>query len=417
MKYFYSLIILSFFGTSFLHAQSNFKPGYVVNAANDTLKGFVDYREWGANPETIFFKKDLSSKMQEYTPANANAFAVTGLEYYEKFVVQVSQSGPNEEARASEIDTTYIVDTVFLKPIIKGKYINLYKYTDKIKTRYYVLNNISHGVDELKYYSYFNGETSTMVDVTSYRRQLFRIVANQQAVSEKLTSVINRCKYNEDDLVRVFLAINDGGTQQAIYKNASGMRFFVGLGARNSKLTFNGVNPAFSDGTNKSSFSPVIAGGIDLLINKHTQRLLFRFELEAANNHFNFANILTGYSGEHVSLDLKQYVVSIMPQVIYNFYSAENLKIFAGAGFSVNIAAYNNYNYSTTTSFGLTSIRNKYPDFQHLYFNFPLRAGVLINKRIEVYGLYTSTSSMTDYASWSAGISGYQAGINYLFGK
>jgi hypothetical protein len=417
MKYFYTLILLSLFSISFLHAQSNFKPGYVVNIGNDTLKGFVDYREWGINPKSASFKKELNAKAQEYNIANAKAFAVTGLEYYEKFIVPVSKSDPNNETKATEIDSTYTIDTVFLKPAIKGKYISLYSYTDKIKTRFYVLNNVTQNISELKYYQYFNNETNSMIEVNSYRLQLLSIAATYQPGNSKTTQLINNGRYKQDDLVRIFQALNGGGSTQIIYKSAFGTRFFVGLGARNSKLTFKGDNPIFPEGTNKSSFSPVLAAGIDFLVNKNTQRLLLRLELEAAGNHFNFDNISAGNNGEHNSLDIKQYVISVMPQVIYNFYSEENLKIFASVGVSANVAAYNNYNYVTTSSTGLTSVKNKYPDFQHVYFNFPLKAGVLINKHFEVYGAYLVSSSATNYVSYSANIAGYQAGINYLFGK
>jgi hypothetical protein len=33
-------------------AQSNYKAGYVINLKGDTLKGFINYKEWNQNPST-----------------------------------------------------------------------------------------------------------------------------------------------------------------------------------------------------------------------------------------------------------------------------------------------------------------------------------------------------------------------------
>lgn len=106
-----------------------------------------------------------------------------------------------------------------------------------------------------------------------------------------------------------------------------------------------------------------------------------------------------------------------MPQVVYNFYSTDNLKLFIDLGFSANFSAYNNYDYVTTYSDNSTSVRNKFPEFEHFYFSLPLKAGVLLNKHFEIYGSYSLPSSTTNYSEFSAGLSAYQAGINYMFGK
>jgi len=57
MKYFYLFAFLISVSLSSL-AQSNYKPGYVVDLRNDTLKGFIDYKEWENNPKTFTFKSN-----------------------------------------------------------------------------------------------------------------------------------------------------------------------------------------------------------------------------------------------------------------------------------------------------------------------------------------------------------------------
>ena len=106
-----------------------------------------------------------------------------------------------------------------------------------------------------------------------------------------------------------------------------------------------------------------------------------------------------------------------MLQLVYSFYSTDNLKLFIDFGFSANFSAYNNYDYVTTYSDNSTSVRNKFPEFERVYFSLPLKAGVLLNKHFEFYGSYWLSSSTTNYSQFSAGLSAYQAGFNYMFGK
>ena len=37
-------------------AQANYKSGYVVTLKGDTLRGYINYKEWGRNPKDIDFK-------------------------------------------------------------------------------------------------------------------------------------------------------------------------------------------------------------------------------------------------------------------------------------------------------------------------------------------------------------------------
>jgi hypothetical protein len=45
MKFFYKVLLAVILLPAFSYAQSNYKPGYVVNLKGDTLRGFIDCRE------------------------------------------------------------------------------------------------------------------------------------------------------------------------------------------------------------------------------------------------------------------------------------------------------------------------------------------------------------------------------------
>jgi len=62
-------------------------------------------------------------------------------------------------------------------------------------------------------------------------------------------------------------------------------------------------------------------------------------------------------------------------------------------------------------------VQNNFPAFEKLWISLPLRAGVSINKKVELNFCYVPASPMTDYAEFSGSVTSYQFGINYLFGK
>ncbi|MDB5143582.1 MAG: hypothetical protein JWQ66_2295 [Mucilaginibacter sp.] len=419
MKYLFSLMALSLFTGSFLHAQGNYKPGYIINIHNDTLKGFIDYREWSKNPTTIKFKPNVNAQSENYTVNNANGFAINDLEYYKKFIVPVSKGNVAFDVLSHQLDTAYSIDTVFLKSLVNGKYVSLYSFTDKIKTRFYVLDNETRHIEELKYSLYFNEDVNSVVTLSDYRQQLLKLATTYQTTNDKLTSKIKSCQYIEGDLVRIFKAIN-GGTAQQITHSTLGSRFYAGLGARSSKLSFSGDNATFASSVSKASVSPVLSAGVDIFGNINTKKIFLRLNADFTSSHFKASNteVIEVINVHKAStLDFKQYLFSFSPQVIYNFYSADKLKIFIGGGIALNIAAYNDYNYITTTNGGDKAITNKYPEFQKFYIAMPVKAGVFIGKHIELYGTYTLPSAITQNALFSVSISSVQAGINYTFGR
>jgi hypothetical protein len=90
MKYFYKLLFAAFLMPVISIAQSNYKPGYVVTLKGDTLTGLIDYREWNNNPKNIRFKNSHDNVPVNYSTGDSHAFAVTGREYFERFVLPVS---------------------------------------------------------------------------------------------------------------------------------------------------------------------------------------------------------------------------------------------------------------------------------------------------------------------------------------
>src|SRR5579872_618234 len=114
--YLAALILLIPFVSS---AQSNYKPGYVVNLKGDTLRGFIDYQEWDANPEVITFRKASDGQSTKYGVNDISSFSVDKLEAFVRYSGRIS-TNPTDPGKVvtdaeSKQDTGYRAATVFLK--------------------------------------------------------------------------------------------------------------------------------------------------------------------------------------------------------------------------------------------------------------------------------------------------------------
>jgi len=114
------LLVLSY---GILHAQSNFRPGYIITNENDTIIGLVDYRTDQMNALTCSFKKTETSSVKTYLPGNIAGFRFT-------------EDGKFYVSRGIVINNTPV--KVFLEYLIKGM-MNLYFYSDvATKFDYYI---------------------------------------------------------------------------------------------------------------------------------------------------------------------------------------------------------------------------------------------------------------------------------------
>ena len=154
MTHFNKLVLLFLLLPFFVDAQSNYKPGYVVTSKGDTLHGLIDYRQWDNNPGTVVFKKEPGQGNPEiFIAKTANSFGVTGQEYFENHIAHVSQDPVDVANIESKLDTSYIVDTIFLKVLNKGRFVTLFSYKDNIKQRFYLLETGQTEPYELTYHT------------------------------------------------------------------------------------------------------------------------------------------------------------------------------------------------------------------------------------------------------------------------
>ncbi|HTI60520.1 hypothetical protein [Mucilaginibacter sp.] len=417
MKYLFCLTVLSFLIFQDAEAQHNYRPAYIVDLKSDTLKGFIDYKEWENNPKQISFKSNLNqSAPTQFSAANMVAFGINGAEYYHKFIVSKSKGQTNPNKLSIGIDTGKTTDTAFLKVVVAGKSVSLFSLTDDIKTRYYITSTEDRQAHELDYYIFYIAENNVKVQTLfTFRNQLKLVADHYNKDSAKLTEDIKYANYRERDLREVVDLINGESSQSFTPPGVFGARVFAGAGARFNKLNAGGGGAFFPNGTNQSVTSPVVSAGADFFLNKYTKKFVFRAEIEYSGSHFTIPSTVIDGGGTTASLDFKQYNVSVVPQVIYNVYSTDQFKVFLDGGIALNFSSYNKYAYQVNFNNVSTTSTPNYPALLHYWNMFRLGTGVVIGEKVQINASYGLSAPISSSHAYDVKISYYQFGVNYLF--
>src|SRR5437879_2810355 len=136
MKLLYILLLLTL--PAFLFAQSNYHEGYVLKNTGDTLKGYIDYREWAQNPKSIDFKITKGDDQPlKFTPANIKGFQITGMETYISYTGMISMDGTRFLDLSVGLDTTKQQSSIFLKQLATGDHATLFYNNDNKKDRFF----------------------------------------------------------------------------------------------------------------------------------------------------------------------------------------------------------------------------------------------------------------------------------------
>ncbi|HEY8999844.1 MAG TPA: hypothetical protein VIM89_00730 [Mucilaginibacter sp.] len=417
MKSIYLFLFVSLLFPSLSYSQSNYKAGYVVNSKGDTTKGYINYKEWDNSPKTVAFKKEIKQSEEENFSVNdITAFGVTGQLYYQRYIVTASQDPVEINNMNTYLDTSSRVDTVFLRLLNKGRYLTLYSLKDNLKSRYYILESGESEPYELLYHAYSDLNKDNVIQrVRRYRTQLQNILQKNNINSDHISAEIAQSDYSESDMTRVAQDINGKSSNEFTTPNLFGIRFFAGAGINYTQSKFTG-NIDFAKSPASSSTSPAINAGVDFLINKNIQKFYLRAGVSfSINGQYKFVTTDIGNTSGTSTLKFKQYNMSIAPQAVYNIYNEDKLKIFIDAGIAFNLASYGDYKTVTVYNSFPSLVLDKSPELSKAYWSFPLKAGIVLNKRIEIYGGFTPSAPISELVYVKNAVTTYQAGVNYLF--
>ncbi len=431
MKHFNLLLLITLF--PFLaFSQINFKPGYVINLKGDTLKGYIDYRGWDANPNSISFKANSTQKeVREYTVNDINYFNISDIESYQKFKAKISTDITNIDKLGYDKDTSFIDGTVFFKVLQKGKNLALYSYTDNIKTRYFFGENPDFNPIELTYRVYKAVSTTPInskeIDIegntaieNKYLKQLFSLAIKYNALDDGLTRILSDGTYKDYFLLDVFGKINQIKETKERHNLKTKVDFFAGLGVNIANTTTEeGSSYSIGGGKSFTSYLPMISGGINIIPNPSFGRVEIRLEVAVSKTKYDaeYKLLVSPYVNEKVYFD--QLDLAFMPQIIFNLYNAPTFKMFIGGGLGIIHRTFNNQYFGAAdpnlSDNGIGGAEPFYfnPNDTELFF----KAGIKISKKVAINLTYITQNAITKGGYLKLNNDAFNIGLLYFFGN
>ncbi|RYU86864.1 hypothetical protein EWM62_17075 [Mucilaginibacter terrigena] len=408
------LLGIAFLLSLSVSAQSNYKPALLISTTGDTTRGVINYRGWEANPEYIEFKSTLADEgAKKIKPADIAAFEVIGLAAYKSYTGPISIDNTSDNLSSSR-DTSFKIDVVFLKVLQKGKNITLYSYQDIIKTRYFIGAGHQLPTELIYRLHYANGQQSNTIAESTYKKQLSIVASNLNLLNDKLNMTIQRSEYSYQDILGVVSKINErlsAKEDNVIDANY----FYVGAGANISSFTTGGEYKK-AGGKPYNSIMPAFVAGLNVYANPNAQNVAFRVEFGIGANKYesNYKNQVSPYND--VVFHFTQLSFSITPQVVYNFYNKPDLKFYAAIGGQISINTYLNKAFRNKDGSEFRQFAGPTFNFYKASFNpIIIKTGFTINKKIDVFAMYTPPNNINVDPYFVISYSTLQAGVAYLF--
>jgi hypothetical protein len=411
MKLLYISLILCFF-SSVIYAQSNYHEGYVLKNNGDTVKGYINYHEWTQSPKVIDFKTAITDKKAiQFHPVDIKAFSITGMEAFVSYTGYISTNKTIFRDYPQQLDTSKVLDTIFLQQTATGKNVTLYYNSDEIKTRFFMAETNAEPV-ELKYYVYYNSYNQVTTSPV-YMGQLTLYTNKFAPGNSKLLYNMSRMEYDQRHLEAFTNSLNNVNGD-----NNVNSRFFVGAAVSSTSTRYNLYNGVTNYNKTTNSISPKINFGIDMFSNPNVQQLIFRAEVSLwyAMPRFNSPGTINNAPTTAV-YEFNQYNATITPQILLNVYNKDNFKFYIDGGWAFNFSSYSNNQTTVKNEDAATTAAytvQKPIDLEGFWSNFPIQVGIVLNKRIEIYAGYAFYSTYTKYLELSVANQTTNVGIKFL---
>ncbi|CAG5002232.1 hypothetical protein DYBT9275_02845 [Dyadobacter sp. CECT 9275] len=336
MNKFLSVFFLNLFATvSIVLAQENFQPGYMISYTGDTLKGFIDYRNWVINPDQIAFKKTPVSEASVHLVEEIKGFSVNN-ETYEKATVQHDINPTRTEDLTYSPVPKYEKRTFLLMVLYRGQK-SLYFLRDRDKrVSLYIKNEAGEFVLLVRYR--YRVEGGNVITSSMYKDQLGAYLNDCQAAARK----IKLLTYSEISVGKLFKEYYTRCSQleavSVTVPEKPGFEFGVTAGATVTTLKFRGDTDL-----DRLKFDPSLrpAAGIylNVTVPRNNRRLSIYNELILSNYSLASYSLTPVIGGAQTRTDrtIGMSYIKLTNLLRYQF-SAGKVKFFVNGGISNGLA-------------------------------------------------------------------------------
>lgn len=185
------------FQTSF--CQENYLPGFIITLQEDTVKGFIDYRNWDKNPKTISFKTGDRQEKHSYTPLELKEFTVNTERYVGAIVeTEISPSKVINMQTTSQLQLR--ADTAFLESVILGSKSLYYLKNEEGNENFYIDQDAK--IELLMYKKYYQLQDGSKVirENKKYMEQLSFYFKDCSSIRSKIANT----HYSRKSLEKLF---------------------------------------------------------------------------------------------------------------------------------------------------------------------------------------------------------------------
>jgi len=332
-----SLLALAIFFIPTSFCQKNYLPGYIISPDGDTVRGYIDYRNWERNPRFLFFKVNPDDAKSVYSPLNIRGFGVLD-ENYESAIIETEVTSDKTNDLGYDPGITISLDTGFLQAMVKGAK-SLYFFRNKLgKDQFYIRQDSAYHLLVYKKYLKDQDGKSVIAENRKYIGQLTLYLNDCPEIQKKLTTA----SYQQNSLEDLFLSYYScTGSSVQFHKKTEKVipAFGVIAGASLTSLTFHSADEDYYAYLINAGYplSVNFSGGLflDVILSRNQGKwsicneLVFTsykvngsYDVYISENKYTYKNTTLGYS--YIKLN----------NLVRYKYPVGNMFIYANAGLS-----------------------------------------------------------------------------------
>lgn len=385
--------------------------GHYIKLNGEKVDGVIqNYTQWYRNPDKVYFIPAGSSNQIELTPSNTLQFTIDNYDTYLAYTGK-RLTNPIDDAEVINkgnfivAEDEYADISTFLRLVLKTEKVELYVYTDKIRTNFF-FKKPNQPLEELRFKKSY--KDTKIAPMYSYRQQI-SVAFSDEIANNKLFEDIARLEYTEEKLERFFFKLSPKEKQKKRQKNPAAGWVITG-GIAVSSMKVEGVQSvSLTRFDYKTSISPLVTIGYHLPINRNFNRFFFYPHLK----FYNYKN-----TGERVGDNYKHtatYKTSLVTSPTLNgglhVYNTEKLRLFASAGAGFLLLTNNKQiTEDKQLSNNQTYIKSE-TELKNTDFNFNFSTGFLLNNRIIGWASYNTPASIGNFIMYNPMHSSIQLGV------
>jgi hypothetical protein len=414
------LFTVSFLFSYLSYSQENFSPGFIIKNSGDTLKGFVDYRNWAINPKVVDFKSTATSYPTTFIPTDIKEFSVKD-EIYVSGIVEVENTPVQDNRLDYDSKLKLTVDTIFLQSLIRGKKDLYYYMNNNGRVNFYVNKDGRFELLVFKKYLIRQGTTSYIFTGKYYIGQLNEYLNDCLTIRTK----IENSSYSKKDLIKLFQDYYKcSSSETGFQRKAERVHLEIGAlsGVSLTKLKFNSGSSDYDylENTNYK-LSTNYSGSLffDIIMPRNQGKL-------SLNNELLFSMYKT--TGQYEFIDYNNTYKKMTTEFGYSYlkinnllryrFLFSNLSLFINGGIStgIRLSETKYVKKEFTTTYSGTSVYEGSPLVQTKYFEQGFLVGVGIkSKRISFEARLEKGDGIINVPSINAWSTRYYFLIGYRF--